>query len=49
MRGDELAPAQHMAGTIHGMDLDHALGRVDSDAYGFSSRCSSRETSLALN
>ena len=49
MRGDELAAAQHMAGGIDGVNLDHALGQVDSDAYGFSSRSSTRETSLALD
>ena len=41
--GDEFiayqsAAAQHVAGGIHSVNLDHALGQVDPDAYGFSSR-----------
>ena len=42
------AAAQHVAGTVHGMDLDHALGQVAPDAYGFSSRFTLRGSSWNL-
>ena len=32
------AAGEHLAGSVDGVNLDHALGQVDPDAHGFSSR-----------
>ena len=44
--GDELvscqgAAAQHLAGAVDRMNLDHALGQIGADANGFTSYCDS--------